>query len=134
MLLSFFCFEKFLSKGLCREEKFIAAINCLHSFFDHSRTNILSPDVSTPDTIASAICIKKTYAPGETPPLDRAVLEVMLGTVPDFVDFHIHLPIFPWQLRCFVERIIRKRLPDYFIHKSAIVRSSANSSCVCHHG
>ena len=25
-------------KGLCRERKFIAAINCLHKFFDHLRT------------------------------------------------------------------------------------------------
>ena len=35
-----------------------------------------------------------------------------------------------WQLRCFEERIIRKRLSDSFIHNSAIVRLSANSSCV----
>ena len=25
-------------KGLCREQKFIAAINCLHQFSDHLRT------------------------------------------------------------------------------------------------
>ena len=35
----------------------------------------------------------------------RRVREVVLGTVPDFIDFHIHLPPFLWQLRCFVERI-----------------------------
>ena len=60
--------------------------------------------------------------------------EVVLGTVPDFIDFHIHLPTFLWQLRCFVERIIRKRLSDSFIYNSAIVRFSANSSCVSHYG
>ena len=60
--------------------------------------------------------------------------EVVLGTVPDFIDFHIHLPTFLWQLRCFLERIIRKRLSDSFIHSSAIARLSANSSCVSHHG
>ena len=38
------------------------------------------------------------------------VRQTVLGMVPDFIDFHIHLPTFPWQLRCFVERIIRKRL------------------------
>ena len=54
--------------------------------------------------------------------------EVVLGTVPDFIDFHIHLPTFLWQLRYFVERIIRKRLSDSFTHNSAIV--SANSSFV----
>ena len=26
------------------------------------------------------------------------VREVVLGTVPDFIDFHIHLPTFLWQL------------------------------------
>ena len=60
--------------------------------------------------------------------------EVVLGAVPDFIDFHIHLPTFLWQLRCFVERIIRKRLSDSFIHNSAIVRLSANSSCVSPYG
>ena len=50
------------------------------------------------------------------------VREVVLGTVPYFIDFHIHLPTFLWQLRCFVERIIRKRLTDSFIRNSAIVR------------
>ena len=60
--------------------------------------------------------------------------EVVLGTVPDFIDFDIHLPTFLWQLRCFVERIIKKRLSDSFIHNSVIVRLSANSSCVFHHG
>ena len=39
-----------------------------------------------------------------------------------------------WLLRCFVERIIRKMPSDSFIHNSAIVRLSANSSCVSHHG
>ena len=58
---------------------------------------------------------------------------MVLGTVPDFTDFHIHLPTFLWQLRCFVEWIIRKRLSDSFIHNSAIVRLSANSSSVSHH-
>ena len=62
------------------------------------------------------------------------VREVVSGAVPDFIDFHIHLPNFLWQLRCFVERIIRNRLSDSFIHNSAIVRLSANSSCVSHHG
>ena len=57
--------------------------------------------------------------------------QVVLG---DFIDFHIHLPTFLWQLRCFVERIIRKRLSDSFIHSSAIARLSANSSCVSHQG
>ena len=28
----------FILKGLCREHKFIAAINCLHWFFDHFKT------------------------------------------------------------------------------------------------
>ena len=54
--------------------------------------------------------------------------------VPYFIEFHIRLPTFLWQLRCFVERIIRKRLSDSFNHNSAIVRLSANSSCVSHHG
>ena len=62
------------------------------------------------------------------------VLEVVLGTVPDFINFHIHLPTLLWQLRCFVERIIRKRLSDSYIHNSAIVRLSANSSCVSRRG
>ena len=48
------------------------------------------------------------------------------------MDFHIHLPTFLWQLRCFVERIIKKRLSDFFIHNSATVRLRANSSCVSH--
>ena len=60
--------------------------------------------------------------------------ETVLGTVRDFIDFHIYLPTFLRQLRCFVERIIRKRLPDLFTHNSAIVRLSANSSCVSRHG
>ena len=34
------------------------------------------------------------------------VSEVVLGSVPDFINFHIHLPTFLWQLQCFVERII----------------------------
>ena len=38
--------------------------------------------------------------------------EAVLGRVPDFIDFDIHLPTFLWQLRCFVEKIIRKRLSD----------------------
>ena len=44
------------------------------------------------------------------------VRELVLSTVPEFIDFHIHLPTFLWQLRCSVERIIRKRLSDHFIH------------------
>ena len=56
--------------------------------------------------------------------------ELVLGTVPDFIDFHIHLPTFLWQLRCSVER---KRLSDSFIHDSAILRLSAYGSCVSHH-
>ena len=48
--------------------------------------------------------------------------EVVLGTVPDFIDIHIHLPTFLWQLQCFVERIIKKRLSDSFIHNSAMVK------------
>ena len=50
------------------------------------------------------------------------VREVVSSTVPDFIDFDIHLPTFLWQLRCFVERIIRKRLSDSFIHNCAIVK------------
>ena len=46
--------------------------------------------------------------------------------------FHIHLPTFLWQLRCFVERIIRKRLSDSFIHNSAIVKYQ--KQLVSHHG
>ena len=49
-------------------------------------------------------------------------------------DFHIHLSTFLWQLRSFVERIIRKRLSDSFIRSSAMARLSASSSCVSHHG
>ena len=48
------------------------------------------------------------------------VREEVLSTVPNFIDFHIHLPTFLWQLQCFVERIIRKRLSDSFIRNSAI--------------
>ena len=54
-------------------------------------------------------------------------------TVPDFIDFHIYLPTFLWQLRRFVEKVMRKRLSDSFIPISTIVRLSANSSCVSHH-
>ena len=64
----------------------------------------------------------------------RGSVRRVLGTVPDFIDFHIHLPTFLWQLRCFVARIIRKRLLDSFTHNSAIIRLSANSSCVSLHG
>ena len=46
----------------------------------------------------------------------------MLGTVLDLIDFHVHPPTFLSQLRCFVERIIRKRLSDSFVRNSAIVR------------
>ena len=59
---------------------------------------------------------------------------MVLGTAPDFKDFHVHLPTFLWQMQCFAERIIRKRLSDSFIHNSAIVRLNVNSSCVSHHG
>ena len=59
--------------------------------------------------------------------------EVVSGTVPNFIDFHIHLPTILWQLRCFVERVIRNRLSDPFILHSAIVRVSANSSCISRH-
>ena len=34
---------KLALKGLCRERKFIMAINCLHKLFDHSRTKCFVP-------------------------------------------------------------------------------------------
>ena len=42
--------------------------------------------------------------------------------MPDYRDFHIHLPTFLWKLRCFIEGIIRKRPSDSFIHNIAMVR------------
>ena len=59
-----YCLEhllEFVLKGLCREQKFIAAINCLHQFFITWGLNVLSLNVITPDTIVSVIWIKKTY-------------------------------------------------------------------------
>ena len=55
--------------------------------------------------------------------------QVVSGTVPDFKRFHIHRPTFLWQLRCFVEETIKKRLSGSFIHNSSIDRLNANSSC-----
>ena len=83
------------------------------------------------------------HAPGEAAPrggrfgrgeIVPRVRKVVLGTAPDFKDCRVHLPTFLWQLQCFAERVIRKRLSDSFIHNSASVRLSANSSRVFRHG
>ena len=63
-----------------------------------------------------------------SPPSVRGSVKYGAGLI------NFHIPTFLWQLRCFVERIIRKRLSDSFIHSSATARLSANSSCVSHHG
>ena len=43
------------------------------------------------------------------------VRDIVLGKVPNFIDFHIHLPTFLCQLCCFVEKVIMKRLSESFI-------------------
>ena len=48
-----------LLKGLCREQKFIVAITVYISFFYTRGINDLSSNVTTPDTIASVMRIKK---------------------------------------------------------------------------
>ena len=55
--------------------------------------------------------------------------------MPDFIDFRTYLPTFPWQLQCFVQKIVRRKLSDScelgpFIHSSAVARSTLSSTTV----